>query len=88
MTIKNKVIGCQNTQSKIIRIVWSLSLKIAILEVGPVSIPGLDQTLGLVTLHSFSLHDSMVPHLKDLIHICLELEAQGYGMMFNRFYVG
>ena len=26
--------------------------------------------------------------MKDLIHICLEPEAQGCGMTFNRFYVG
>ena len=30
----------------------------------------------------------LVPYLKDLIHICLELEAQGWGMTFNRVCVG
>ena len=35
-----------------------------------------------------SYKKNKVPHLKDLIHICLEPEAQGWGMTFNRFYVG
>ena len=29
-----------------------------------------------------------IPHLKDLIHICLESEDQRCGMTFNKFYVG
>ena len=29
-----------------------------------------------------------VPHLKDLIHICLEPEVQGCGMTFNMCYGG
>ena len=29
-----------------------------------------------------------MPHLKDLIHICLEPEVKGCGMTFDRFYVG
>ena len=29
-----------------------------------------------------------VPHLKDLIHICLDPEVHSCGMTFNMFYVG
>ena len=41
-----------------------------------------------IFLQPLDLQECTVPHLKDLIHICLELEAQGCGMTFNRFYVG
>ena len=33
-------------------------------------------------------NECLVPHLKDLIHICLEPEAQGRGMTFNVHYIG
>ena len=39
-------------------------------------------------LQSLDLQECTVPHLKDLIHICLKLEAQGCDMTFNKFYVG
>ena len=39
-------------------------------------------------LQPLDLQECTVPHLKDLIHICSKLEAQGWGMTFNRFYVG
>ena len=42
----------------------------------------------LIFLQPLDLQGCTVPHLKDLIHICLEPEAQGCGMTFNRFYVG
>ena len=42
----------------------------------------------LTFLQPLDLQGCIVPHLKDLICICVELEAQGYGMTFNRFYAG
>ena len=33
-------------------------------------------------MQPFDLKEHKVPHLKDLIHICLELEVQGCGMTF------
>ena len=42
----------------------------------------------LIFLQPLNLQECTVPHLKDLIHICLEPELQGCGMTFNRFYVG
>ena len=42
----------------------------------------------LIFLQPLDLEGCTVSHLKDLIHICLEPEAQGHGMTFNRFYVG
>ena len=41
-----------------------------------------------IFLQPLDLKECTVPHLKDLIHICLEPEAQGCGITFNRFYVG
>ena len=35
----------------------------------------------------YALVGCTVPHLKDLIHICLETESQGYGMTFNMIYL-
>ena len=32
-------------------------------------------------------NEQLVPHLKDLIHICLEQKAQGCDMTFNKFYI-
>ena len=71
-----KVIGCQISRSKIIRITWSLSAKIAMLDWGLGSIPILCELWRLVTLQSFNLQGSIVPHLKDLIHISFELDDQ------------
>ena len=34
-------------------------------------------------MQSLNLEEHKVPHLKDLIHICLEPEAQGLGMTFT-----
>ena len=31
-------------------------------------------------------NECLVPHLKDLFHICLELEGQGRSMIFKTFY--
>ena len=76
MTIYSKVIGHQSSQSKIIRIAWSLPAKIAMLEWGPGFIPSLGELWRHVTLQSFSLQGSIVPHLKDLTRICLEPEDQ------------
>ena len=39
-------------------------------------------------MQPLDLQEYTVPHLKDLINICLEPEAQDCGMTFNRFYVG
>ena len=39
-------------------------------------------------MQSFDLQACIVPYSKDLVHICLEPEADGFGMTFNRFYVG
>ena len=33
------------------------------------------------------MYNCTVPHLKDLIHICLEPEAQDCGMTFNMCFV-
>ena len=41
-----------------------------------------------IFLQPLDLQECTVPHLKDLINICLELEAQGCGMTLKRFYVG
>ena len=45
-------------------------------------------TFTINILQPLDLQECTVPHLKYLIHICLELEAQGYGITFNMFYVG
>ena len=42
----------------------------------------------LIFLKPLDLQECKVPHLKDLIHISSEPEAQGCGMTFNRFYIG
>ena len=42
----------------------------------------------LTSLQPLDQNQSLVPHLKDQFHICLEPKAQGCGMTFNRFYVG
>ena len=34
-------------------------------------------------MQPFDLQERTVPHLKDLINICLENESQGLGMTFN-----
>ena len=44
--------------------------------------------LTLVFLQPLDLRTSIVTHLKNLIHICLELETQNYGMTFNVCCVG
>ena len=36
----------------------------------------------MVTLRPFDKNGCIVPHLKDLFHICLEPENQGHGMIF------
>ena len=41
------------------------------------------QLCKLVILQPIDLQEHKVPHLKDLIHICLEPEAQGSSMTFN-----
>ena len=41
-----------------------------------------------IFLQPLDLKECTVPHLKDLIHICLEPEVQGCDMTFNRFFVG
>ena len=41
----------------------------------------------LVTLQPFDLQEQTVPHLKDLNHICLELEAQGHIMTSEVLYL-
>ena len=41
----------------------------------------------LVFLQPLNLQECTIFHLKDLIHICLALEVQGYGMTFNMCYV-
>ena len=41
----------------------------------------------MIFLQSLDLQECTAPHFKNLIHICLEPEAQGCGMTFNRFYV-
>ena len=38
-------------------------------------------------LQPYDLQECTVPHLKDLIHICLEIESQGHGIIFNMIYV-
>ena len=38
-------------------------------------------------LQPFNLQGRTVPHLKDLIHICLETERQGHGITFNMIYL-
>ena len=53
--------------------------EIAMLKWGPGSIPGLGEIWRLATLQSFNLQGFIVPHLKDLIHICLESEDQDPG---------
>ena len=88
ITIYSKVMGCQTLQSKIIRIAWSLSAKIGMLMWGPGSILGLGKFGRLVTLQSFDLHGSIVLHLKDLIHICLELELKAVLWLLTGFMLG
>ena len=85
-TIYRKVIGCQSSWSKIIRISWSLPGKIAMLKWGPGSIPGLGELWRLVNLQYFILKGSIVSHLKDLIHICLEPDGQARSQMFRIVY--
>ena len=38
-------------------------------------------------LQPLDLRDYAVPHLKDLIHICLETESQGHDITFNVIYI-
>ena len=40
----------------------------------------------LIFLQPLDLQGHTVPHLKDMIHICLEDESQGHGMTFNMIY--
>ena len=40
----------------------------------------------LIFLQPLDLQERTVPHLKDLIHICLENESQGHGMTSNMIY--
>ena len=40
----------------------------------------------LIFLQPLDLQECTVPHLKDLIHICLENESQCHGMTFNMIY--
>ena len=40
----------------------------------------------IIENREFNLQEHTVPHLKDLIHICLENESQGHGMTFNMIY--
>ena len=87
MTIYSKIIGHQSSQSKIIKVAWLLSPKITVLEWGPGFIPCLGEFWRLVNLHSFRLQGSIVPYLKDVIHICLETESQGHDMTFNMIYL-
>ena len=56
------------------------------LEGGPGSIPILGKLLRLVTLQSFNLQGFIVPNLKDLIHICLEVEDQDPSRTLKIFY--
>ena len=42
----------------------------------------------LVFLQPLDQNQSLVPHLKDLFHICLEPKAQGFWMTFNLFNCG
>ena len=41
------------------------------------------QLLPLTTLQLLDQNQCLVPHFKDLFHICLEPEAQGHGMNFS-----
>ena len=41
----------------------------------------------LIFLQPLDLQERTVPHMKDLIHIHLENESQGYRMTFNVIYV-
>ena len=41
-----------------------------------------------IFLQPLDLQECTVPHLKDLIHICLELEAQGHGVTFKVYNLG
>ena len=41
----------------------------------------------LIFLQPLNLQGCTVPHLKDLIHICLKTESQGHGMTFNMIYL-
>ena len=86
MTIYGKVMGCQSLLSKIIRISWSLSAKIAMLEWGQGSNLGLGKLWRLVTLQSFSLQGFIVPHLKDLIRIYVEQEDQDHSRTLKLAY--
>ena len=73
LSFSKKVIGSQSLQSKLIRIAWSLSAYMAILEWVTGSIPSLDEFWRLVTLQSFSLQGSVITYLKEIIQIWLEL---------------
>ena len=44
--------------------------------------------LPLIFLQPINLQGCTVPYLKDVTHICLEPEAQGCALTFNKFYVG
>ena len=44
------------------------------------------QLLPLIFFQPPYLQEHTVLHMKDLIHICLETESQGYGMTFNMIY--
>ena len=37
-------------------------------------------------MQPLDLQERTVPHLKDLINICMENESQGHGMTFNMVY--
>ena len=42
----------------------------------------------LVSLQPLDQNQSLVPHLKDLFHICLDPKAQGFWITFNVFNCG
>ena len=45
------------------------------------------QLWSLIFLQPLDLQECTVPHLKDLINICLKKECQGHGMTFNMILV-
>ena len=88
-----KSIGCKNIKGQSWRSIKNLPVQPALgrieFELAELAIFYATSNFDLkFFLQPLDLQECTVPHLKDLIHICLGPEAQGCGMTFKRFYVG
>ena len=89
-----RLIGCKNIKCQSWRFIKNLPVQpalgaAALFETGRVGNFLCDlQLWPQILWQPLDLQECTIPHLKDLIHICLEFEAQDLCMSFNRFYVG